>query len=551
MAELLIEVNDLKVEYGLRTVLDIEHFSLYAGEKLGLVGENGAGKSTFLNILSGDLKPDSGNVRVMGAVSHIRQMGLTADLAPDAATRSLFRAPEARETLSGGEKTRLRIAGAYSEAAHILLADEPTTDLDADGIALLTDKLKNDSNAVILVSHDRQLLDDVCTSVAELKNGHLTLFPGNYSDYLNERMRRREFQQFEYDRYRKEKARLSQVIQGVKESASQKHHLPDRMGISEARLHRRSATEVEEKLHKTRKAIESRLMQLEEKERPEDDPDIRMALGAFTPITSAKAVEIRGLTLAFPGKPLFEKAHAILKTGARTALTGSNGTGKTTLIRKIIENDDPHIRVSPGVRIGYFGQDHADVLDLERSILENVMYTAACDESTARTVLARLELRGDTVKKPCGVLSGGERAKVCLARLLTADINLLILDEPTNHIDLYTMEALEELLKNYSGTLLFTSHDRYFSAALAQRVWKIENNRLLQFEGGFDQIAEQAGKKTDSEAEKLEITRLELRLGEMAARLSKPLKGDDPEKLNSDYIELAREVNRRKRELEK
>ena len=540
MSNMLLDAKNITVDFGGENVLNIDRFTVYDGERIGLIGENGAGKTTLLRILAGELTPDTGRVERFGEVSFIHQMGLTPETA-DAAYMSLFGAQEAREHLSGGEKTRLRLAGAYSRSAHVLLADEPTTDLDADGIELLTGQLISYPGAVVLVSHDRRLLTDVCTSIAELKNGSLTLFPGSYADYVSERERQREFQQFEYDQYRSEKARLTRAIQFEREAASQKHHLPSRMGNSEARLHKREATVAEGQLHKVRKALESRLDRLEVKTRPDEDPEIKMLLGAFSPIVSNKAVEIRNLTLTVPGKTLFTCGGASLKTGTRTALTGKNGVGKTTLIRAILDGN-PAVRVSPGVKPGYFGQDHEDVLNMRASVIENVMRVSAADESTARTVLAQLNLRGDEVYKPCSVLSGGERAKVCLARLLVADVNLLILDEPTNHIDLYTAEALEELLSSYRGTLLITSHDRAFTESVAQRLWIIENGRLTEFEGNLQALHEQQNNASAPQDGSIEITMLEMKLADLAARLGKPKKGDKPDELSAEYDALQQKI---------
>ena len=540
MSNILLNARGITMEFGGRLVLNLDRFTVYDGDRIGLVGENGAGKTTLLRILAGELQPDTGHVERFGDTAYIRQTGVWGEQA-DAAVRGLFGAPEARANLSGGEKTRLRLAGAYSRAAHVLLADEPTTDLDTEGITLLTEKLLSYPGAVVLVSHDRKLLTDVCTSIAELKDGTITLFPGSYAAYAAERERRRDFQRFEYDRYRSEKARLTRAIQFEKEAASQKHHLPSRMGNSEARLHKREATVAESQLHKQRSAMESRLERLEVKPRPDEDPLIRMDLGAFSPILSAKAVEIRDLTLTVPGRTLFAHGSATLKTGSRTALIGRNGAGKTTLIRRIL-NGDPAIRISPGIKYGYFGQDHEEVLTLKNSIIENVMQVAAADESTVRTVLARLNLRGDEVYKPCSVLSGGERAKVCLARLLTSDINLLILDEPTNHIDLYPAEALEALLSSYKGTLLVTGHDRTFIQAVAGRFWRIEDGRLTEFEEKPPETRPDAISDPDSRNDEMQLMMLEMKLADLGARLAKPKKGDRPDLLNAQYDSLQAQI---------
>ncbi|MBQ7518839.1 MAG: ABC-F family ATP-binding cassette domain-containing protein, partial [Clostridia bacterium] len=183
-------------------------------------------------------------------------------------------------------------------------------------------------------------------------------------------------------------------------------------------------------------------------------------------------------------------------------------------------------------------QDHAGTLRPENTALENVMLTSALPESEARTVLARLNLRGDNVFKPVRVLSGGERAKIALAKLLLSDCNLLILDEPTNHLDLFTMESLEALLAGYGGTLLLVSHDRAFVSAVATRLLTLENGSLTVFEGTAEQKQADAARDRSDEARKLQISALEMRLAALSARLSAPRKGDRPDLLNAEYQEV-------------
>ncbi len=544
MARLLLEALGVEKSYALRRVLSIDRFELYDGDRLGLVGENGAGKSTFLKILAGELEPDAGTVRRLAPISSIRQMGDAGEEAADAQLVSEFAVQEAREGLSGGELTRRRIAGALSARGSVLLADEPTTDLDSAGIARLERHLRAYQGAVVLVSHDRELLDSLCTAIVQLQDGVLTVFPGNYSDYRRELENRRAFQQFEYDQYRSEQARLRQAIQGKREHASQVGRLPSRMGNSEARLHRRSATEVEEKLHRTRKALQTRLEHLEEKERPREDPSIRMALGAFTPITARTAVEVRGMTLRFGSRVLLEDAAMKLPTGSRTALLGENGCGKTTLLTRMLSGKDPRVRVSPGARLGWFDQAHERTLDMEKTALENAMALSVYDQATARTVLARLNMRGEEVMKRTGVLSGGERAKVALARLFLADVNVLVLDEPTNHLDVFTLEALEEVLQGYAGTVLFVSHDRRFVRQTATRLVFFEGRKLATFEGTMEEWEREQGRDRTGEEANLQATALEMRMAVLAARMSRPEKGDDPEELKKEYMELAAESRR-------
>ena len=542
MAKLLLEAVGVQKSYGLRTVLNIDRFELYDGERVGLVGENGAGKSTLLKILAGELEPDAGQVRRLAPIASIRQMGGMAAEISDGQLISEFAVQAVREGLSGGEQTRRRSAGALAARGQVLLADEPTTDLDAAGIARLERRLREYEGAIVLVSHDRALLDSLCTAIVQLQDGRLEVFPGNYSAYRAELENRRAHQQFEYDQYRAEQARLRAAIQGKKEHAASVGRLPGRMGNSEARLHRRSATEIEEKLHRTRKALQTRLEHLEEKERPREDPSIRMALGAFSPITARTALEVRGMTMRFGARVLLEDAGMKLPVGTRTALLGDNGCGKTTLLRRILSGRDPRVRVSPGVKPGWFDQDHAGTLDLEKTALENAMRDCVYDQATARTVLARLNMRGEDVFKRTGVLSGGERAKVALARLFLADINVLVLDEPTNHLDVFTLEALQGVLTDYAGTVLFVSHDRRFVEAVAGRLVFFADRKLVTFEGTLAEYDRRQSVDRSAEDEQLRVTTLQMRLAVLAARLSKPEKGDDPEALQEEYFRLAAQL---------
>ena len=560
MPRLLLEANHISKSYGEQTVLNIDRLHLYDGERVALVGENGAGKSTLLAILAGELIPDGGTVRRYAPAALIRQSGDTRHEA-SARLASEFRTPDAREGLSGGEQTRRRIAGALSSDAPLLLADEPTTDLDAPGIARLQKRLASHTGALVLVSHDRALLQALCNRVLCLEGGRLTDFPGGYADWQAEQARQRERRQFEYDQYRAEQARLRSAMQKKAEWAASVKKAPKRMGNSEARLHTHEYTNAVLHQSHAKKVLEGRMARLERKERPRDLPQIRMALGVTHPIAAKTTLTVRCRQLTAGSRTLLAGAEFTLPTGSRTALLGENGCGKTTLLRALAGNPSPgtrltgSIRPNPEARVGVFDQDHAKALRFDGTALENARADSPHPEATARTVLARLNLRGDSVFKPVRVLSGGERAKVALAKLLLSDSNLLILDEPTNHLDLFTMQALEALLAGYGGTLLFVSHDRAFVRAVATRVLTFDRCRLSTFEGTLDEMEADANRDRAAEATRLEITALEMRLaalaGRMAAPRSKslraPRKGDDPQALAEEYDALAKALRTLKR----
>ena len=538
MANLLLKLEGVRFGHGLRTLIDIEQFEVYDGERIGIVGENGAGKTTLLRIIAGELEPDEGRIQRLAPVAFIHQMDRADGEAHtfDPRYGAQFAAQDLRDGLSGGERTRRRIAGALSQRYPLLLADEPTSDLDHEGVALLSKNLKAHQGALMMISHDRQLLDDLCTQIVELEDGQLTSYPGNYTAYHEEKQRRREFQRFEYEQYRNEQARLRKIVQDKREEASQVK-LPKRMGNSEARLHKRSVSASQASVHQVRGVIESRLAHLDVKEKPREDPGIRMRLGASTPITSRVAIEVRGMTMRIEGRELLTAGDLRLPVGSRTALMGPNGCGKTTLIRRICGGKDPRIRISPGVKIGIFGQDHQDSLDLSMTALENAVHGAVYPEGDVRTVLARLNLRGDDVFKRAELLSGGERAKVSLAKLFVSDVNVLILDEPTNHLDVFTLEALEAVLADYAGTMLLVSHDRRFVSAVATRLALFEDGRLRTFEGTIAEYEAQKDAKPDERRQQIDRMAIEMRMAYLSSKIPHAKKGDK-EKWEEEYQQL-------------
>ena len=547
MAKCILEAKDLRLFYGDRKVLDIGRLAVYEGEKIGLIGENGMGKTTLLRVLAGEVIPDEGTVRRMAPAAMIRQQG-DADAAGDAETRALFRTQETRDGLSGGEQTRNRISGALSARPGLLLADEPTTDLDQEGLELLRKKLSAFSGALVLVSHDRALLRRICTRIWYLEDGGITDFPGGYDDFTAERGRQRERASFEYEQYRAEQKRLKESAQKMAERASQVRKAPSRMGNSEARLHKREWTDSVLQISHAKRTLQNRMEQLEAKEKPRALPEIRMKLGVSHPVEAREALSFRCESLRAGGKTLLEDTEFVLPAGSRTALIGPNGCGKTTLLRVLggRAGDAAEfrglVRFNPAVRPGWFDQHHESTLDPDRSVLENILRDSEHPEHFARTVMACLGIAGDNVFKPVRLLSGGERAKTALGRLLLMDCNTLLLDEPTNHLDLFTMEELEKLLAGYGGTLLFVSHDEEFIRKTATRILRFENRKLAAYEGGWTEMTKPKKKDPAEEERKLTISRLEMEMAVLSARMSAPKKGDRPEELQAEFLRLAEAV---------
>ena len=544
---ILLEADRLRKSFGTRRLIDLDHLAVYDNERIGLIGENGAGKTTLLRILSGETDADDGSIRRPGSLAFIHQQG-KEEGEEDRQLRALFRTKEQQEGLSGGEMTRRRIAAALSARPRLLLADEPTTDLDEEGLAILRKQLQAFPGALILISHDRSLLRLLCKKIWYLEDGKITEFPGGYDAFMEERKRQREFQQFEYEQYKTEQKRLKESAQRMTEWASSVKKAPSRMGNSEARLHTREWTNAVLHISHAKRTVQNRMDHLEVKEKPRSMPDIRMKLGVTTLVEARTVLKMRCDRLAVNKNVLLEKTELTIPTGSRTALVGANGCGKTTLLRVLTGQSeapvcfDGQVQFNPAARIGRFDQHHEKTLDPDKTILENVMDVSVYPETLARTVLIRLNFKREEVFKPVSVLSGGERAKAALARLLLTDNNLLILDEPTNHLDLFTLEELERLLADYGGTVLFVSHDEEFIRKTATRMVRFDQKKLVPFEGTLDEMKKAGSRDASAEDLKIAVSTLEMRLAALSARMAAPKKGDRPDRLQAEYLETAEKL---------
>ena len=554
MSRILLTADHLRKSFGPRLLIDVDHLSVYDGDKIGLIGENGAGKTTLLRLLAGEAEPDEGIIRRPGSLAFIHQQGVESG-DPDQEMRALFRAKEQREGLSGGEMTRGRIAAALSAHPQLLMADEPTTDLDEEGLALLRRQLQSFPGALLLISHDRAMLRLLCEKIWYLEDGKITEFPGGYDAFVEERRRQREFQQFEYEQYKTEQKRLKESAQRMAERASSVRRAPSRMGNSESRLHKREWTDAVLQLSHAKRTLQNRMEHLEVKEKPRDLPDIRMKLGVASPVGAGTVLRVKCDRLAAGNTVLLNQASFSFPTGSRTALIGENGCGKTTLLRVLTGQSDPQIsfagkvQFNPAARIAWFDQHHEKTLDPAKSILENVMDVSVHPESLSRSVLIRLNFTREDVFKPVSVLSGGERAKAALARLLLMDCNLLILDEPTNHLDLFTLEELERLLSDYGGTVLFVSHDEEFIRKSATRILCFRDRKLSAFEGTLEEMQSRQNKKESEEDLRIAVTTLEMRLAALSARMAAPKKGDHPDQLQEEYLDIAAKLREMKQRL--
>ncbi|HHU91055.1 MAG TPA: ABC-F type ribosomal protection protein [Clostridiaceae bacterium] len=548
---LLVECRNLKKSYGDRLILDIENLCVYDQDRIGIVGVNGAGKTTLLNLLSQRIEPDEGWVKLYGKCSCISQLEPPEEEAIQQEIASKFKVPQIYHTsMSGGEKTRFKLAAGLSQNNTIIFADEPTSNMDIEGIQLVENSFAKFSGALVLISHDRDLLDSLCTKIIEIEEGKIKIYSGNYSEYIKQKTGERELAQFEYEQYVKEKKRLERVIISTREKVKSMRKNPRRMGNSEARLHKMGSQKAKANLDRTVKNVESRIQHLEVKEKPSKIEKIKLDIGDVQKLYNKVIIEGKELNKSFGEKVIFKNAQFHLEKGVKAGLIGPNGCGKTTLLKMIL-NQEPPIKIAPNVRIGYFSQE-LSILEENMSILDNVMAESVYGESFVRILLARLLFKGDSVYKKVRILSGGERVKVSFAKIICSDFNLLILDEPTNYLDLNSLEVVEEVLGEYEHSLLFVSHDRRFINSVANQIMTIEDHKIKTFKGSYEEYMASRTKVRDREKEQIEeeILLLETRLTEVISRISMPSKKDDPELLEAEYREILGQIRRLKNLLE-
>jgi len=545
---LVLQAHQISKSYGEQQLFNSFSLKVYSGERIGITGPNGAGKSTLLKVLAGIESPDEGSVRLYTSYSFLRQQD---DGVPESMASSLpvgrnqrlmglldWEPDRQHVHLSGGEKAKLRFLHAFDPDCGILFTDEPTSNLDMESADIVKKELKAYKGTLLLVSHDRDLLDELCDTILEIMNGEVRVFPGNYTQYVRQREAEYQRQVFEYESYIRERDRLKERILERKANRQAIRKAPSRMGNSEARLHRRNWTAIQKKLSQSIEQLETRLEKLEKKEKPRELPQVLIKIEPPSNPVSSKAVRARNLTIGFNVRKLITNATFEIPTGKRTALLGKNGSGKTTLANLIAERDS-RLSIAPGVEFGYFKQDFS-ILDETRSILENVMAESEKPEHEVRGVLARLLIPAGHVHKPVALISGGEKVKVSIARLLVSKANFIILDEPTNYLDVFSLEALESVLKDYTGTLLLISHDRQFVENIAQRLLIIEDNRLKTFEGSLKEYEESIRAKEERTVSSsgLEETIRQMKLAELSAKISACSDESQKQELEAQYQAL-------------
>ncbi len=531
---MILSCNNISKSFGTDVIIKSCSFNIEDHEKAAIVGINGAGKSTLLKIITGLETADTGLVtlakdKTLGYLAQQQNLGSNNTIYDELLSVKQYILDMEQElrdiekrmntakgneldtlmkkysdlnhrfemengyaykseitgvlkglgfsendfnlnvnTLSGGQKTRVALGKLLLARPDIILLDEPTNHLDMESIRWLENYLLNYNGAVLIVAHDRYFLDKIVSKIIELDNGIATVFSGNYTDYAAKKAILRNMKLKEYLNQQREIKHQEEVITKLKQFNREK-------SIKRAESREKMLDKIE---------LVDKPQELNDKMNIKLEPNI---------VSGNDVLTITGLSKSFDNVTLFDNINIDIKRGERVALIGNNGTGKTTilkLINGIIEPDAGSIYLGAKVNIGYYDQEH-HVLDPDKTIFDEIRDTYPdLNNTQIRNTLAAFLFTNEDVFKYIRDLSGGERGRVSLAKLMLSNANFLILDEPTNHLDIVSKEILENALNNYTGTVLFVSHDRYFINAAATRIIELSNKTVVNYIGNYDYYLE-------------------------------------------------------------
>ena len=483
----MLTIDHISMEFSSRPVLDDITFLINRKERIALVGKNGAGKTTLLRLIAGEYQPTSGRIaketdmtigylpqvmlfhddrtlrEEMMLVAHEDEARFVAEMDRTVIGLGFERKDFDRpcSEFSGGWRMRIELAKILLSHPDLLLLDEPTNHLDIESIQWLEDFLKSSPSAVLMVSHDRAFIDNVCNRTIEITLGRIYDYNVNYSKFVELRKERHEQQVRAYQNQQK-------MIQDTEEF-------------------------IERFRYKATKAVQvqSRIKQLEKLERLEVDLEDTSRLNLRFPPAPRSGdfpIIIEDLRKDFGSHNVFHDVTFTIRRGEKVAFVGKNGEGKTTLVKCIMGQLDylGTLKIGHNVKIGYFAQNQAALLDEEKTVFETIDYVAVGDIRTKiRDILGAFMFGGEASEKKVKVLSGGERSRLAMIRLLLEPCNLLILDEPTNHLDMQSKDVLKAALQDFNGTLICVSHDRDFLDGLVSKVYEFGGGRVKEHLGGI------------------------------------------------------------------
>lgn len=589
---LVLSGSNISKSYGIDQIIEDVSFGVNKGDRIGIVGPNGAGKTTLLGIIAGDIEPTSGNIykrseykigylkqnsnffsegtvlkEAEKSFAHFAQMEkelnrlqeLINDHQSSDFERNLDRYTRLIEeyesiggytykselkavlaamgfdesyydkkiaTMSGGERTRLALSCMLLQKPDILMLDEPTNHLDLRMLSWLENYLIGFGGTILVVSHDRFFLDRIVNKIFDMHDMTLVDYKGNYSEYLVKRQERLESQLKEYEKQQKEIAKQEEIIRRFKQHNT-------------------------EKLVKRAQSREKKLAHMKVLEKPKG-PEDRMKFSFGQEYKSGNDVIIaEKLEKSFGDRKLFSNVNLDIKKGERVCIIGDNGTGKTTLLKMLIGQesiDDGYLKIGYNVEFGYYDQGQ-QLLDDNETVLGEMknayrLYT----DTEMRSLLGRFLFKGDDVFKLVGSLSGGEKAKLSLLKLMLGSANTLIFDEPTNHLDIDAKEVIEEAITDFEGTVIIVSHDRYLLSKIPDRILELTSDGINEYKGKFDYYLEKKESlaRTDEE-EQLTVSKSK---DSQVAELQAELSSEEERKLRKQREAEERRTKRRVEELE-
>ncbi|NLJ72432.1 MAG: ABC-F family ATP-binding cassette domain-containing protein [Syntrophomonadaceae bacterium] len=568
---MLISCRDIKKSFADKVVLECVSIDISRGDKIGLVGRNGTGKSTLANILTGKLDYDRGSIitsRQHLKIGYLQQTESEAELqlstlsdtdikgdfkrlASHLGIKQLADWPGDRwQNLSGGEKTKLALAKVWALQADLLILDEPTNHMDYEGIKYLIAQIADYSGTLMVISHDRYFLDQTVSKIAELEKGLIKIYPGNYSSYRETKQKELESQQHLYASQQKEERKIEAAISQLK-NWSDKAHRESRQkagGMMGGKEYFRK------KAKKRDRAVKSQIKRLEKMqqlaiERPDKEVQVNFNLDTMNK-SGRRILTAANLAKSYGARFLFKDSSFYINRGEKIGILGPNGCGKTTLIKIILGEEDfnqGEIFISPSAKIAYVSQDLHEGENF--SLTDLIKDRRLIEQKQVFELLIQLGLPFDRLSVDMGNLSRGERMKIDIGLAIMGKYDLLILDEPTNHLDLPSREALEESLKLFPGTIIIISHDRYLLNEVCEHLLVFDNHKIIRVEGKInDYLAKKNKRKDAGNSNKIETAEemllLETQISRVLGELSL-LKADAPNYTALDQ-EYKRLIQRRK-----
>ncbi|MFY0517265.1 Msr family ABC-F type ribosomal protection protein [Lysinibacillus sp. UGB7] len=481
MEQLCLELENIEVTFFEKEILGIDRLAVHQFDRIGIVGDNGVGKSTLMKLLAGKLQPTRGQVRQYADSGYFEQIEVPTITEVDGTLLSKLAVPTQTNQLSGGEQTRLKLAQLFTHYYEALLLDEPTTHLEQEGIAFLLDELSYYYGALVCISHNRTFLDKIVTTIWEVESGKVRVYKGNYSEYKRQKQLEREQQKQAHEQFIKEKTRLEKAAQEKMKKAekiAQAGKLSNKESKAKAnRMFETKSKSTSQKAgYKAAKAIEKRVDKLQKVETVKEPKKIVFRQVPALELHNKFPIMAQHLTLQVANKMLLYDVNFQLPLGQTIAISGPNGSGKSTLLEHIANHGEGLI-ISPKVKIGIFHQ-MSYRLEQQETVLQFLKKRSDYDEGMLRSVLHSMQFVGSDVQKSVHALSGGEAIRLQLCQLFLGNYNLLLLDEPTNFLDIHAIEALEQFIMSYEGTIIIASHDQAFIKNVVDMQFQLTAQKL-------------------------------------------------------------------------